>query len=154
MDSLISTKLRPARSRPRLVARPRLSQRLDPEHGRRLTLVSAPAGFGKTTLLGGWWERRQDSERCTAWLSLYECDNDPARFLAYLVAAVQTIAPHLGAGVVGVLQGPQPPPTEAVLLTAASSAKESSHTVSASLPAHWSCGAGLRLPGAIHTVPL
>ena len=50
-----------------------------------------------------------------AWLSLDEGDNDPARFLAYFVAALQTIAPQIGAGVLGALQSPQPPPTEAIL---------------------------------------
>jgi LuxR family maltose regulon positive regulatory protein len=49
-DSLVSTKLRPSRARPKLVARPRLTKRLEPEAGRKLTLISAPAGFGKTTL--------------------------------------------------------------------------------------------------------
>ena len=50
-----------------------------------------------------------------AWLSLDEADNDPTRFLTYLVAALQTIAPTIGAGVLGVLQSPQPPPTESIL---------------------------------------
>jgi LuxR family maltose regulon positive regulatory protein len=107
-----------------------------------LILVSAPAGFGKTTLLSEWVSERmkdeggrmKDEERLhpfaalragssslilhpskVAWLSLDEGDSDPARFLAYVVAALQTIAPSVGAGVLAALQSPQPPPTEAIL---------------------------------------
>ncbi len=82
LDPLVSTKLRPSQARPKLVARPRLVERLDPEAGRRLTLVSAPAGFGKTTVLGKWVKDQMDKERPVAWLSLDEDDNDPARFLS------------------------------------------------------------------------
>jgi hypothetical protein len=56
-DSLVSTKLRPLEARPKLVARPRLTEKLERESGRRLTLISAPAGFGKSTLLGEWLSR-------------------------------------------------------------------------------------------------
>ena len=94
------------------VPRPRLTERLNEGLHRKLTLISAPAGFGKTTLLGEWVA---GCERPAAWLSLDEGDNDPTRFLAYLVAALQTIAPNIGEGVLGVLQSPQPPPTESVL---------------------------------------
>jgi LuxR family maltose regulon positive regulatory protein len=79
---------------------------------RKLTLICAPAGFGKTTLLGEWIAR---CERPAAWLSLDEGDNDPTRFLSYLVAALQTIAPNIGEGMLGVLQSPQRPPTESIL---------------------------------------
>ena len=79
---------------------------------RKLTLISAPAGFGKTTLVSEWLA---DCERPVAWLSLDEGDNDPTRFLTYLVAALQTIASNIGAGVLAVLQAPQPPPTEVIL---------------------------------------
>jgi LuxR family maltose regulon positive regulatory protein len=84
-----------------------------------VTLISAPAGFGKTTLASEWvaaCERLEPKIR-TAWLSLDEGDNDPARFLAYLVAALRTIAPSIGAGVSGALDAaqPPPPPTEAML---------------------------------------
>jgi LuxR family transcriptional regulator, maltose regulon positive regulatory protein len=58
LDPLVSTKLRPSQSRPGLVARSRLANALNPEAGRKLTLVSAPAGFGKTTLVGEWSEER------------------------------------------------------------------------------------------------
>ena len=59
-DSLVSTKLRPSQARPNLVARPLLTERLKSEPGRRLTLLAAPAGFGKTTLLGEWVAGRSD----------------------------------------------------------------------------------------------
>jgi LuxR family transcriptional regulator, maltose regulon positive regulatory protein len=99
LDTLVSTKLHPFQARPRLVARPRLTGKLEQEAGRRLTLVSAPAGFGKTTLLGEWSKGRTSGERSVAWVSLDEGDNDPARFLSYLVAA---------------LRSPEPPRVEAV----------------------------------------
>jgi len=79
---------------------------------RRLTLISAPAGFGKTTLASEWVAGQP---RPTAWLSLDGGDNDPSRFLAYLVTALQTIAENTGEGVLGLLQSPQPPPTESIL---------------------------------------
>jgi len=88
-DSLVSTKLRPSQARPKLVARPRLTARLEREAGRKLTLISAPAGFGKTTLLVEWLKEREDGDRSVAWLSLDEGDNDPVRFLSYLVAALR-----------------------------------------------------------------
>jgi len=81
---------------------------------RKLTLISAPAGFGKTTLVSAWVA---GCGRRTAWLSLDDGDNDPSRFLAYFVAALRTIAPAIGEGVLGALQSPQPPPTESILTT-------------------------------------
>src|SRR5438132_1734080 len=95
-----------------VVSGPRLLERLNEGLRRHLVLISAPAGFGKTTLVSQWLAL---IERPAAWLSLDEGDNDPARFLTYLVAALQTIAATIGEGVVGVLQSPQPPPTEAIL---------------------------------------
>jgi len=88
--------------------------------GRKLTLVSASAGFGKTTLVSAWVA---GCGRPVAWLSLDEGDNDPTRFLTYLVAALQTlvlgkaegIRPEIGAAVLGALQSPQPPPIESLL---------------------------------------
>ena len=110
MDTLVSTKLRPSQARPKLVARPRLSERLDPEAGRRLTLVSAPAGFGKTTLLSRWWNSITGGERCAAWLSLDEGDNDPTRFLSYLVTAIRRAVDSegFGEGVLAALRSPEP----------------------------------------------
>jgi LuxR family maltose regulon positive regulatory protein len=94
---------------------------------RKLTLVSAPAGFGKTTLLSEWAQAlvgATPSGAATrviapavaiAWLSLDEGDHDAACFLAYLTAALQTTWPGIGKGALSVLQSPQPPPIEAVL---------------------------------------
>ena len=79
---------------------------------RKLTLISAPAGFGKTTLVSEWIA---GGERPFAWLSLDKGDSDPQRFLTYLVAALRTIVPGLGESVLALLQSPQPPPTESVL---------------------------------------
>ena len=80
--------------------------------GCKLTLISASAGFGKTTLVSEWIA---GCGQPVAWLSLDEGDNDPTRFLAYLVAALQTIAANIGAGVLAALQSPQPPSTESLL---------------------------------------
>src|SRR4028119_2267368 len=84
---------------PKVVLRPRLVARLNEGLHRKLTLISAPAGFGKTTLLSEWVA---DSDTHVAWLSLEERDSDPVRFLTYLVAALRTIAPTIGEGVLGV----------------------------------------------------
>src|SRR6266699_2112894 len=100
------------RPRPNVVSRPRLLERLNEGLHRKLTLIAAPAGFGKTTLVSEWVK---GIERPAAWLSLDEGDNDPTLFLTYLVAALQTIAPTIGEGVLGVLQSLQPPPPEAML---------------------------------------
>jgi LuxR family maltose regulon positive regulatory protein len=109
---LLQTKLYIPPIRPELVSRPRLIERLNEGLDRKLTLISAPAGFGKTTLVSEWLTGR---ERPAAWLSLDEGDNDPIRFLTYLIAALQTIAANLGKGMLGVLQSPQPPSTESIL---------------------------------------
>ena len=109
---ILATKLFSPPPRPKVVLRPRLNDRLNEGLTRKLTLISAPAGFGKTTLASEWVA---DRGRPVAWLSLDEGDNDPARFLTHLVAAVRTIAATVGAGVLGALQSPQPPPTEAIL---------------------------------------
>jgi LuxR family transcriptional regulator, maltose regulon positive regulatory protein len=95
-----------------VVLRRRLIDRLNEGLHGKLTLISAPAGFGKTTVVSEWVT---DCSRPTAWLSLDKGDNDLTRFLTYVVAAVQTIAPNIGEEVVAVLQSPQPPPTEAIL---------------------------------------
>ncbi len=109
---LLATKLYIPPCRSNVVLRPHLIERLNAGLHRKLTLISAPAGFGKTTLVSTWVAR---SGRPTAWLSLDAGENDPTRFLTYLVAALQRIAPTIGAGVVSVLQAPQPPPTESIL---------------------------------------
>src|SRR6266853_5438825 len=109
---ILATKLYRPRLRPNVVSRPRLLERLNEGLHRKLTLIAAPAGFGKTTLVSEWVE---GIERPAAWLSLDEGENDPARFLTYLVAALQTIAATIGEGALGVLQSPQPPPSESIL---------------------------------------
>src|SRR5438094_10135085 len=109
---ILATKLYLPRLRPNVVFRPRLLERLNEGVHRKLTLISAPAGFRKTTLVSEWVE---GIERPSAWLSLDEGDNDPARFLTYLGAALQTMAATIGQGVLGVLQSPTPPPPEAML---------------------------------------
>lgn len=102
--------------RPELVSRPRLIQRLNKGLHRKLTLISAPAGFGKTTLLSEWIAGCGPRTR-VAWLSLDEGDNDPARFLAYLVAALQTIEGDVGQGPLVALQSPGPVNVESILIT-------------------------------------
>src|SRR5437868_13580317 len=109
---ILATKLYIPRLRPNVVSRPRLLERLNEGLQRNLTLIAAPAGFGKTTLISQWVA---SCDRQVAWLSLDEGDSDPTRFLTYLVAALRTIAPTLGEGVLGALQSPQPPPPEAML---------------------------------------
>ena len=110
--TLLATKLFVPPTRANLVLRQRLLDRLQRGVQDKLTLICAPAGFGKSTLLSAWVA---GCARPAAWLSLDERDNDPVRFLTYLVAALQTIAPMLGAGVLGLLQAPQPPPAESIL---------------------------------------
>jgi LuxR family maltose regulon positive regulatory protein len=108
-DPLVYTKLLPSRERPKLVARPRLTAALEREAGRKLTLISAPAGFGKTTLLVEWLKGREDGKGSVAWVSLDEGDNDPVRFLSYLVAALgRTVGEGFGEGVLAALRSPGP----------------------------------------------
>src|SRR5262249_10195073 len=109
---ILATKLYIPPPRPSVVPRPRLITRLNEGLHRKLSLISAPAGFGKTTLVTEWLV---DCERPTAWLSLDEDDGDPARFLLCLVAAMQTIAAHIGEEMVEALQSPQPPPADTML---------------------------------------
>lgn len=109
---ILATKLYIPPPRPKIVLRPQLTERLNEGVHSKLTLISAPAGFGKTTLVSEWIA---SCGRPTAWLSLDEGDNDPARFMIYLIAALQTIAPNIGIGVLKTLRSPQPPPTESIL---------------------------------------
>ena len=112
--SILATKLYVPPPRSARVLRSRLFDRLNEGLQRKLTLISAPAGFGKTTLISEWVA---GNGRPAAWLSLDEADGDPTRFLAYLVAALQTVAAEMGEGVLSVLNSPQPPPTESILTT-------------------------------------
>ncbi len=118
---ILATKLYIPPPRSKIVLRPSLIERLNDglSSGRKLTLISASAGFGKTTLVSEWVTGCQ---RPAAWLSLDEGDSHPTRFLTYFVAALQTLPPKtggaiIGKGVLAALQSPQPPPTESLLTT-------------------------------------
>ncbi len=120
---ILQTKLYTPPPRPDLVPRPRLLERLNAGLPQKLTLISAPAGFGKTTVVSAWIASAQDaSSWSTAWLSLNEDDNDLTRFLGYLIAALQTLpvadnANPFGTDALTLLQSPQPPPLENILTT-------------------------------------
>lgn len=112
MDTpLLQTKLYIPPLRPNLVPRPRLIESLNAGLNHKLTVISAPAGFGKTTLVTEWNRQIQPGTE-VAWLSLDGSDNEVARFLTYLVAALQTIDSDLGDAVVSLLGSPRPPPLE------------------------------------------
>ena len=121
-EQLLLTKLYVPPPRPDMVPRPRLIERLNAGLHHKLTLISASAGFGKTTLVSEWLAT---CGRPVAWLSLDVGDGDPARFLAYFVVALQTLAlskseglkAKIGAGMLGALQNPQLPPIELLLTT-------------------------------------
>lgn len=113
VDALVSTKLRPPQLRPALVARPRLTRRLEREAVRRLTLVCAPAGFGKTTLLSEWLETG-GRDRSTAWVSVDDRDNDPAHFVSGLMAALSAVHPEIGESALAAMRGPTPLRAEAI----------------------------------------
>jgi LuxR family maltose regulon positive regulatory protein len=118
--ALLETKLYVPRSRRGLVPRLRLTERLDRGAASKLMLVSAPAGFGKTTLLTEWLAlgpAAPPGARLVAWLSLDRSDNDPVSFWTYVIAALQTVAPGAGDSALTLLHAPQPPSIEAVLTT-------------------------------------
>ncbi len=110
---LLTTKLAVPPLHAGLVPRPRLVQRLSEglRAGRQITLVSAPAGFGKTTLVSAWLS---DLDWPSGWLSLDEGDNDAVRFLSYFVAALQKADPKIGRSVRSLQQSPEPPQPEAL----------------------------------------
>ena len=130
-DLLLTTKLNLPPMRAEIVSRPRLVECLgtgllqNGKFGRRLTLISAPAGYGKTTLAIDWVNSltprpsptgKGDGVRA-GWLSLDESDNDPRRFIIYLIAALKQVDDGIGQAASAMLQAPQPPPDE-VMLTA------------------------------------
>lgn len=114
-ESLLTTKLYIPRPVPNLVPRPRLSKQLEEGIGRKLTLISAPAGFGKTTLLSEWRMTRPGRKWPVGWISLDEGDNDPVLFFSYLVAALRAVQADIGEAPLALLQSPQGPPLRSVL---------------------------------------
>jgi ATP/maltotriose-dependent transcriptional regulator MalT len=111
-DVLLTTKLHRPHTRPGFVPRPRLAGRLAHTRGGELTLVCAPAGFGKTALVADWSQR---DPRPVAWLSLDEGDNDPARFWRHVAAALDRVWPGIAEGAAALLGGLQPASLEAVV---------------------------------------
>lgn len=112
---LLATKLHVPAWRPGSVSRPRLVAALERGAGRKLTLVSAGVGFGKSTLLAEWLASDQAGDRPVAWVSLDSGDNDPALFWTYLVTALCQARPAAGEHALSLLRSPHPPPIESVL---------------------------------------
>ena len=110
--AVLATKLYIPQPRAQLIQRSRLLERLNDGLHSKLILISAPVGFGKTTLVSHWVAQCNTP---IAWLSLDEGDSDPTRFLTYLITALQPIAPNIDGGLLAALQAGQPPPTEWVL---------------------------------------
>ena len=115
--NLLTTKLHIPPVRAESVPRPRLIERLNAGLDHTLTLISAPAGFGKTTLLSEWVhspltqpsapkEARRDSKQCIAWVSLDDDDNDLVRFWSYVIAALQTVQAGVGQAALTMLKTP------------------------------------------------
>ena len=109
---LLATKLNVPGLRPGFVPRPRLLGRLDEGVARGLTLVCAPAGFGKTALLAEWAHR---GARSVAWLALDAGDNDPARFWRHAAAALDRVRPGIAERVAPLLGPPAPPSFEGLV---------------------------------------
>ena len=124
-QGILKTKLYIPPTRPELVPRPRLVEQLNDGLHRKLSIISAPPGFGKTTLVTEWMDNlRVDAkkeihaENRVTWLSLDEGDNDYARFLTYFIAALNRakgIEASIGEGALSMLQSMQPPPIETIL---------------------------------------
>ncbi len=113
---LLTTKLHIPQQRPPLVPRPHLWRQLDEGEGlgRKWTLISAPAGFGKTALLSSWAAQR---DTAVAWLSLEASDNDPQQYWRYLFAALSQIRPPLTAEALAALRSPEPIAIRSLLTT-------------------------------------
>lgn len=116
MSHLLQTKLHAPRRRTGLVRRSRLTARLRQTPEAALTLVSGPAGFGKTTLLAEWLRKAPSDGLRGAWLSLDGRDNDPVVFWSYVIAALQQACPGVGDAAIALLQSSQPS-TEAAIAT-------------------------------------
>jgi len=114
VDQLLTTKLFIPKLSANLVPRQRLYERLDEGLTRKLTLISAPAGFGKSTLVADWLS---ECDQPVAWLSLDEGDNDPVRFWTYLIAAIQTVHSEAGGEARQIVSAPQLRSTEPVAIS-------------------------------------
>ena len=112
LSPLLTTKLYVPAARPNRVPRQRLIEQLN--LSRPLVLITAPTGFGKTTLLSDWI---RNSKHCVTWLSLDNDDNDPTQFWMYVIAALQRLRADLGNSALTLLQSPQPPPITSILTT-------------------------------------
>jgi len=106
---LVPTKLNRPAIDSRWIVRPRLLSSLDNAFGRKLTLISAPAGYGKTTLVAQWLDHIPHP---STWLSLDEHDSDPDRFLRYVIASIRKIFPQFGPQIDPLLSSPTLPPLE------------------------------------------
>jgi LuxR family maltose regulon positive regulatory protein len=113
--NLLATKLFVPPARADLVPRPHLFDRIQRGLQGKLTLIAAPAGFGKTTLLSAWRASTGSNAPPFAWVSLDPTDNDPLRFWSYVLAALDAGAPGSAAPALALLQSPQPPPIDSVL---------------------------------------
>jgi len=111
-ERLLHTKLMPPRLPSAAIQRDDLLARLDAGLAKKVVLVSAPTGFGKTTLIRMWMANRDFS---SAWVTLDEHDNDPVRFWTYVCSALRTIDPNLGKATLSMLTSPQPPSFESLL---------------------------------------
>ena len=116
-DQLLTTKFFVPASPHVLISRPRLTALLNVGLRRKLTLLSAPAGFGKTTLASTWVRSRSEEDAPVAWVSLDESDNDPARFWSCLLTALDTSYEGIGQQALAQLRAPQVPPIQSILTT-------------------------------------
>jgi LuxR family maltose regulon positive regulatory protein len=111
---LLSTKLYIPRPRPKQVSRSHLIERLNESQFRKITLISAPPGFGKTTLLSAWIPQNQ---YCVAWISLDSADNAPFLLWTYIISAIQMLDAHLGERTLSILRSSQSVSLESVITT-------------------------------------
>ena len=112
LNDLLVTKLYIPKVRNELVVRPRLVDQLIAGKERKLILVTAPAGYGKTTLLTEWFSKNTEA---VAWYSLDQADNDVGRFLSYCVSALQQVDSGICSSVLGIIRSPDPPPIDTLL---------------------------------------
>ena len=119
-SAMLETKFYLPRCRPGVMPRRRLMDVLDRGTSPRLTLISAPAGFGKTTVLAQWLEQKTQGGRrapSVACVSLDAGDNEPRTYWSYVVTALRTVAPQVGAEELALLQAADPPPMQQLLIT-------------------------------------